>query len=120
MENVYLFSDEMYRGLEYEEAWRNPAVCQAFDKGISLSGMSKVYAMPGLRIGWIVSQCEEFNVKLRTLKDYTTICPPAPCEILALIGLRNRTNIIERNLGIIKSSLVAVEDFMDRHSKFSK
>ena len=117
MENVYLFSDEMYRGLEYEEAWRNPAVCQAFDKGISLSGMSKVYAMPGLRIGWIVSQCEEFNVKLRTLKDYTTICPPAPCEILALIGLRNRTNIIERNLGIIKSSLIAVEDFMDRHSK---
>jgi aspartate/methionine/tyrosine aminotransferase len=117
MNNVYMFSDEMYRGLEYDEARRNPAVCQVFERGISLCGMSKVYAMPGLRIGWIVSQYEEFNVKLRTLKDYTTICPPAPCEILALIGLRNREKIIQRNLSIIKSSLVAVEKFMDRNSK---
>merc|ERR1711991_998935 len=55
------------------------------------------------------------NAKLRTLKDYTTICPPAPCEILALIGLRNSQMIIQRNLSIIKASLAAVEKFMERN-----
>ena len=116
LENVYLFSDEMYRGLEYEKELQNPAICEVYEKGISLCGMSKVYAMPGIRIGWVVSQCEELNMKIRTLKDYTTICPPAPCEILALIGLRNAPQIIQRNLNIIKSSLVEVEKFMERNS----
>ena len=31
------------------------AMCDVYEKGISLAGMSKVYALPGLRVGWLVS-----------------------------------------------------------------
>lgn len=39
---AYLIGDEMYRGLEYEGNRPLPAVCELYEKGVSLSGMSKV------------------------------------------------------------------------------
>ena len=113
----YLFSDEMYRGLEFNIDEQNPAVCEVYEKGVSLSGMSKVYAMPGLRIGWLSSKNEALNNKVRTLKDYTTICCSAPSEVLALIGLRNKKKIIARNLQIIHENTDAVDAFMKRFEK---
>ena len=51
--------------------------------------MSKVYALPGLRVGWLVSPIANgFIEKVGALKDYTTICGSAPSEILALMALR--------------------------------
>lgn len=50
---AYLFSDEMYRGMEFDPEDRLPAAADAYDKGISLGGLSKNVGMPGLRIGWI-------------------------------------------------------------------
>ena len=53
---LYLFSDEMYRLLEYEPSTQLPPVCDLYEKGISLSGLSKSFALPGLRIGWLATQ----------------------------------------------------------------
>jgi aspartate/methionine/tyrosine aminotransferase len=53
---VYVFSDEMYRLLEPEPGIQLPAVCDIYEKGISLSGLSKAFALPGLRIGWLATQ----------------------------------------------------------------
>ena len=53
---AFVLSDEMYRGLEYTSSHPTlPAMCEVYEKGISLAGMSKVYALPGLRVGWLVS-----------------------------------------------------------------
>ena len=30
-----------------------PAACDGYDRAISISGLSKSYALPGLRIGWL-------------------------------------------------------------------
>jgi aspartate/methionine/tyrosine aminotransferase len=48
----FLFSDEMYRGLEFKESARLASGVDQYAKAITLCGMSKVYALPGLRIGW--------------------------------------------------------------------
>jgi aspartate/methionine/tyrosine aminotransferase len=45
------------------------------------------------------------------LKDYTTICSSAPSEILALIALRARDQIIARNLDVIQSNLDLAQAF---------
>jgi aspartate/methionine/tyrosine aminotransferase len=105
---LYLFSDEMYRFLEYDPRDRLPSGCEVYDKTVSLFGMSKTFGMAGTRIGWVVTRDKELFGQMAALKDYTTICSSAPSEILALIGLRAGQTIIdrhrtrlERNLGLL-------------------
>lgn len=114
---VYVFSDEMYRLLEHDPAQRLPPVCDLYERGISLAGMSKGFALPGLRIGWLASQAPGLLERWTTFKDYTTICSSAPSEILALIGLRARAAILDRNLGIIHANLRHAAEFFGRYPR---
>jgi aspartate/methionine/tyrosine aminotransferase len=104
----------MYRLLEWEPAIRLPPVSDLYERGISLSGMSKSFSMPGLRIGWLAGHDPELFNRWTTFKDYTTICSSAPSEILALIGLRKQQAILERNLAIIQANLAHARDFFAR------
>ena len=48
---IYLFSDEVYRGVELNLADRMPQIADIYEKGVSLNVMSKAYGLPGLRVG---------------------------------------------------------------------
>lgn len=43
--------------------------------------MSKSFSLPGLRLGWLTCQDAGVLDAVATLKDYTTICSPAPSEV---------------------------------------
>jgi aspartate/methionine/tyrosine aminotransferase len=116
--NITIFSDEMYRFLEYDENQRLPAVCDLYEHGISLSGMSKSLAMPGLRIGWLSTSDSKLQERWITFKDYTTICSSAPSEVLAWMGLAAREKILQRNLNIIHNNLVYTGEFFQRYPSF--
>ncbi len=78
---AYLFSDEMYRGLEHDMGAKLPAAADSYEKGISLCGVSKALSMPGLRIGWVAMQDTALLQRIMQLRDYTTICCSAPSEV---------------------------------------
>jgi aspartate/methionine/tyrosine aminotransferase len=113
---LVLFSDEMYRLLEYSEDARLPAVCDLYEKGISLSGLSKAFALPGLRTGWLATQEAAFVERWLAFKDYTTICNSAPSEVLGIIALQAKERILKRNVGIVRQNLVLVEQFFREHA----
>ena len=113
---LLLFSDEVYRESEYDSAERLPAACDLGEHAVSLGVMSKTYGLAGLRIGWIATHNRQAYDQMAALKDYTTICNSAPGEFLAELGLRQRNHLVERNLGIIKSNLEVLEQFMQRHA----
>ena len=115
--DLYLFSDEMYRLLEYEPATCLPAVCDLYEKGISLSGLSKSFALPGLRIGWLAARESSLMEAWLAFKDYTTICNSAPGEVLGIIALQNKERIIRRNLAIIQENLASAEAFFGSHTQ---
>ncbi len=100
---AWLFSDEMYRGLEPLGRDPLPSIADLTPRSIVLSGLSKVHGLPGLRSGWLVVADSAVREALINWKHYTTICPPAPSEWLAeaalaagnAIALRNRTRIAE-------------------------
>ncbi len=111
-----LFSDEVYRFLEYTEVDRLPAMCEVNDTGLSLGVMSKAYGLAGLRIGWIATRNKNLYDKLLSFKDYTTICNSAPSEFLSIIALKNKNKLLDRNLSIIKENLVTLNKFFQRNS----
>ncbi len=51
---AYVLSDETYRGLTQAEE-ESPSIADLYEKGISVSSMSKVFSLAGLRLGWIAS-----------------------------------------------------------------
>ena len=113
--DLHLFSDEMYRHLEYDSSNRLPSATEVYDGALSLFGMSKTFGLAGLRIGWIIAKDADTLKKVASLKDYTTICPPAPSEILALIALQAKEKIIENNLKLIQQNLELADDFFEKY-----
>ena len=113
---IALFSDEMYRLLEFDPAQRLPPACDLYDRAISLGGMSKAFALPGLRIGWLATQSQSWLADLAAYRDYTTICSSATSEILAIIGLRAKKIILQRNLEIIRGNLALLDAVFQRHT----
>ena len=111
---VWLFCDEMYRGLEYDLADRLPSASDCYPRAISLWGMSKTFGLAGLRIGWLTTQDRQLVNSLLRLKDYTTICSSAPGEYLAEVALNQAETIIQRNLGFIQANLGHIEEFISR------
>ncbi len=109
-----IFSDEVYRFLEYDPADRLPALCDVDDNGLSLGVMSKSFGLPGLRIGWIATRNRELYNRMAAFKDYTTICNSAPSEFLSTIALKNREKIVERNLKIVRANLEVLNRFFDK------
>ncbi|HVN75059.1 MAG TPA: aminotransferase class I/II-fold pyridoxal phosphate-dependent enzyme [Thermoanaerobaculaceae bacterium] len=113
---AWLFSDEMYRLLEHEPGDRLPAVADLYERGISLSGLSKAFGLPGLRIGWLASRAPGLAARVVAFKDYTTICSSAPSEALAVAALGARARILARNLAIVRGNVAAASRFFAAHS----
>lgn len=108
---LYLFSDEMYRFLEYDPATRLPSACELYERAVTLFGMSKTFGLAGTRLGWVVTRDAELYAKMAAFKDYTTICSTAPGEILSLIALRARESIIARHQARLKRNLALLDSF---------
>lgn len=115
---ILLFSDEMYWGLEQDPEQQLPSAATLEPNAVSLSGMSKSFAMPGLRIGWLVCRDPRQCEALITMKDYTTICSSSPSEILALMGIQNRERIWQRNVSIIKENSDRVNELVHQFPEF--
>jgi len=109
---AYLFSDEVYRGLEVDPADLRPAAADLHPRAISLGGLSKAYGLPGVRLGWTVCRDAGLNRRMRAAKDFTTICAAAPSEVLALIAVRAADRLIGRALEGITRNLGLVDEFM--------
>lgn len=105
-----LFSDEVYRGLEHDAPMLPPAA-DLSERAVSLGVMSKTFALAGLRIGWLATRNASLLRECARLKDYTTICSSGPSEILALIALRARAQVIERSRRIVSGNIERARTF---------
>ena len=112
---LYLFCDEVYKGLELDGESRKWAA-DMYEKALSLGVMSKAYGMPGLRLGWAVSKDRELLDKMVRLKHYTTICDAGPSEYLSRIALRHSEQLLERSRAVIRENLETAGVFFRKHA----
>jgi aspartate/methionine/tyrosine aminotransferase len=111
---AWIFSDEMYRGLEPEPGARLVPGCDLYERAITLGGLSKTYGLPGLRTGWLALQDRGVRDRILGWKDYTTICASAPSEALAQIALQAGDALAARNRQIVEDNLALAEPFFAR------
>lgn len=114
--NILLFSDEVYRFLEYREEDTLPAACDLYENAVSLGVMSKTYGLAGLRIGWIATHNQEIYQAMAGFKDFTSICSSAPSEFLATLALRHQDQLIQRNRSIIAANIERCDRFFSDHA----
>lgn len=112
---ITVVSDEVYRHLEHSPTDLLPAACDLSDNAISVGVVSKAYALAGLRIGWLATRDAALNATIRSFKNYTTVCPSAPAEILSLIALRARDHLVARSKDIIRGNLRVADSFFHSH-----
>jgi len=113
---LLIFSDEVYRELEHQPQYTIQGFGDIYENGISLGVMSKAYGLPGLRIGWLATKNQKILEKIAILKEYTTICNSAPSEFLAGVGLRNRDQLLAKNLQIIQNNLPLYDKFFEKYA----
>ena len=82
---AWLIADEIYRGAELDGAL-TPTFWGRYDKLVVTSGMSKAFALPGLRLGWMVAPPKLIE-QLWVHHDYTTLTPGALSERLANLAM---------------------------------
>lgn len=111
---IWLFCDEMYRGLELGGRKMLPSAADLYERAVVLAGLSKVHGLPGLRAGWLVVRDTALRQSLLNWKFYTTICPPAPTELLARAAVQARTALTARSRALIEANLAEAGQFFTR------
>ncbi|HIA12423.1 MAG TPA: aminotransferase class I/II-fold pyridoxal phosphate-dependent enzyme [Flavobacteriales bacterium] len=113
--DAWIYSDEIYRGAElnYTEL---ESFYGKYDKVMVNGGLSKSYALPGLRLGWLVGP-EKVTDNAWTYRDYTSICSSLISQYVAEIVLRpkNREKILNRNRKMLNENLVNLQTWLDKH-----
>ncbi len=115
---AYLLSDEVYRFSEHKQSSSLPAAADLYEKAISIGVMSKTFGFAGMRIGWIATQDTELLSNCLDFKCYLSLCNSAPSEILAIMALRAKEKIIQKNLNIIRANLDLLDRFFAKYAKW--
>lgn len=112
--DLRLFCDEMYFGLVHAGTTAIQSAADLTNRAVVLSGLSKTYGLPGLRTGWLVIQDPELRQNIINWKFYTSICPPAPSEFLALAAWKVRDELRDRSKAQIEQNLQVADAFFER------
>ena len=112
---AWVIADEVYRGSE-RSGEESPSFSGRGERVIVTGGLSKVYGLPGLRIGWIVAPRERVEAAME-MKDYTTIAPATISEALAQIALERRKQLIERARFLLSERWPLLEEWASRRSR---
>ena len=81
----YIISDEIYHGLVYEG--RAHSILEYTRNAFVLNGFSKLYAMTGLRLGYVITP-EEFVRPMQKLQQNLFICASSVAQRAGIAALR--------------------------------
>jgi aspartate/methionine/tyrosine aminotransferase len=117
---AWIVADEIYRGAEVDTDETAPTFWGRSDRVVITSGLSKAFAMPGLRIGWIVAPPEMVR-QIWERHDYTTLTPGMVSDRLAAHALRPdvRARVLARTRSIVRGNLPRLEEWISTHPEFS-
>lgn len=112
---AWIHSDEVFRGAE-RDGVETTGFSGMGERVIVTGGLSKVYGLPGLRIGWIAGPRERAEAAW-SFKDHTTIAPATLSEHLAEHALAKRDELLKRARYLVNERWPLLEAWALRHSR---
>jgi len=94
---VTILSDEIYHGLVYNE--KAHSVLEYTENAFVLNGFSKLYAMTGLRLGYLIAP-KEFIRPMQKLQQNLFICASSVAQRAGIAALENCKSDVEKMLTI--------------------
>lgn len=113
--DAWIYSDEVYQGAELDRE-ETPTFWGLYDKVMVCCGLSKAYALPGLRIGWMVGPKKKIE-EAWAYHDYTSISSGILSNWIASLVLEpeRRKKALDRNRKILKENLAVLEEWIKKH-----
>ena len=109
--DAWILCDEVYRHLSQEDDWC-PSIVDLYEKGISVSSMSKVFSLAGLRLGWIATHDMSVVKSCLSHRDYNLVSCGVFDEMLAAAALKHRDKLLERSRKIVRENLQILDDLV--------
>lgn len=109
--DAWILCDEVYRHLSQEDGW-SPSIVDLYEKGISVSSMSKVFSLAGLRLGWIATHDMSVVKSCLSHRDYNLVSCGVFDEMLAAAALKHRDKLLERSRKIVRENLQILDDWV--------
>ena len=115
--NAYVLCDEVYRHLTQADGWCE-SVADLYEKGISVSSMSKVFSLAGIRMGWIATHDKAAVKAFLSHRDYNLISCGMFDDAVASLALRHSDEMIRRNQAIVRENLAILDEWVQAHPHF--
>ena len=118
---AWVLCDEVYRHLTQADTW-SESIVDLYEKGISVSSMSKVFSLAGLRLGWIATRDDAAIRACLSQRDYNLISCGMLDEAVAALALKHGDKLLARNRAIVRENLALLDAWVagERHVSYVK
>jgi aminotransferase len=95
--DAVVFTDEIYEHITYDGHRHVPpgSVPGLEDRTVTISALSKTYAVTGWRVGWVVAP-EGLSGAIRSVHDFLTVAAAAPLQEAGAVALAMPESFYER------------------------
>ncbi len=111
--DAWILCDEVYRHLTQEDGWCE-SIADLYEKGISVSSMSKVFSLAGIRLGWIATRDMSVIKTCLSHRDYNLVSCGMFDEWIAGIALREPEKLLDRNRKIVRRNLEILDSWIKK------
>ncbi|MBQ0066319.1 MAG: aminotransferase class I/II-fold pyridoxal phosphate-dependent enzyme [Firmicutes bacterium] len=112
--NIYLLCDEVYR----DPTIQTYCVCDHYELGISTGSLSKMYALAGLRFGWVKANLDIIH-QINVRRDYSMVSTGPLIDELAKIALAHKSEILTRSRQTIEANKTFLKQWLSKNPAFS-
>ena len=111
--NLIVISDELYEKLVFDGAQVTSiaGLSDMWERTITVNGLSKVYNMTGMRVGYVAAPAPFVEAALE-LHHLTTICAPAISQWAALAALSGPQDCVQETLAIYIKRRTVMLDYL--------
>lgn len=111
----WIYCDEVYRGASLNGV-ENPSFYGMYDKVLVNGGLSKAYALPGVRLGWLTGP-ENLIADTWAYHDYTSITAGILSHKIGEIVLQPamRKKVLHRNITMLNENLQATIEWAKQY-----